>query len=116
MNKERLLAVADAIEADPKHFNMRYPHKPRPECGTAGCIAGYTKLFGPQTIYEAGEYLGLNQTQRYQLFFCGAIWSRYHKELGIMVCPSGLGCDYESVQPHHAVMMLRNLASGKWSF
>jgi hypothetical protein len=39
MNKELLLKVADAIEANPKHFDM---DDFLDECGTTACIAGWS--------------------------------------------------------------------------
>lgn len=116
MNTENMLKVANEIEQHPEHFDMKSPHQPDYSCGTAGCIAGYTKIFGPTSIGEAGDYLGLTEYQREQLFYCGKVWGKYLKELGITDSIGDIGCTYESVEPQHAVTMLRNLASGKWSF
>lgn len=117
MNVENMLKVADLIEQHPECFDMSKPHKPDYECGTSGCIAGYTKLLGPRDLGEAGDYLGLTSYQKEQLFYCGRVWGKYKDELQLEDTDEGdTGCHYSSVKPHHAVTMLRNLASGKWSF
>lgn len=78
MNRERLLAVAAAIEkGEPEmQFNMDW-FRYRKDCGTACCIAGWTiYLFGDlqHTPYDdiplkAAEYLDLNAGESSQLFW-----------------------------------------------
>ncbi len=78
MNRERLLAVARDIEADPKHFDMSA--QIIADCGTLMCIAGfaYTRALETREWEEseyvrarhdiAGEYLDLNSDQMEDLF------------------------------------------------
>lgn len=116
MNVENMLKVADEIEQHPEHFDMALPHRPDYSCETAGCIAGYCKLFGPTTVYKSAKYLELHDEEADQLFCGGAVWAKYSNELQITPFSDNSGCSYSSIKPHHAVTMLRNLASGKWSF
>ena len=84
MNKERLLAVAEAIGKEPKLYNQR--DWGAPWCGTPGCIAGHTvalfsdskelpKVEPLETICspvfnttKARDMLGLTSMQKYPLF------------------------------------------------
>lgn len=59
-NKERLLQLADFIEAEGKkpretraHFNMGIVRKVKP-CGTAACIAGFATLLWPEFAMRLG--------------------------------------------------------------
>lgn len=111
MNKERILKLADVIEAT--------PHKPEPKtkrpnsnlrgfnmaswhCGTVGCIAGWAgKIFDCHYAY-AGEALDLPWATSDALFMAKGIhWSRM-----------------DQIKPAHAAAVLRHLAeTGKvdWS-
>lgn len=53
MNKERILAIADAIEKEPKNFDMGIYH-----CGSTACIAGHAViLFGrPKVKYDGIDW------------------------------------------------------------
>ena len=67
MNKERILAVADAIEAHPQEFTMV------DWCGTACCIAGWAmKMYAPEKetwyLNDAAEVLGLGVKEANSLF------------------------------------------------
>lgn len=83
MNKENILAVADAIE---RHtipdlgFNMglirgtadaKYPDKSGFDCGTVACIAGWTNaVAGGEGVDAAGDYLGIEGDRlRSKLFY-----------------------------------------------
>ena len=79
MNKERLLAVAEAIEKEPSLYDQR--EWGAPWCGTPGCIAGWAvALFSDDndraariahvfSIKEAALHsLGMRADQKYPLF------------------------------------------------
>lgn len=91
MNEQRMLAVADAIEKDALRergitFNMGdwlatlAPHcisvlrvRSSYECGTVGCIAGFTCVMFAEVGEAVGEgtamaYLGLTRSQAQRLF------------------------------------------------
>ena len=73
MNKERLLAVAEAIKNDPDMYDqMRWG---APWCGSAGCIAGWVvALFGDSEeedcadTWDAESLLGITKEQGVVLF------------------------------------------------
>jgi hypothetical protein len=85
VNRENIKKVRDhiaAVEAD--RFNMTWwsaiadardfdhvdPTTLLHDCGTAGCIGGWTNaLFGGDGAVAAGETLGITKEQRSQLFF-----------------------------------------------
>jgi hypothetical protein len=127
MNKDRILAVADAIE---KHsipdlgFNMQYfvaasrpwtPDRSGAKCGTVACIAGWTRAVRNGAIpkhaatihdfryHHEAQWLGIDAKDARALFL-----------------PEDLpgGPNYDSITPAHAVAVLRHLAEiGKvdWS-
>lgn len=115
MNIPNILCVADAIEAgsDTLGFNMGdwfglvfpenkdYIDHSGHNCGTVACIGGWTvKLFGEITEAvdfegEARDLLGLDDTQGHRLFYAGGIDARR----------------FTSIQPAHAVRVLRHLAA-----
>ena len=114
MNRDRMIALANAIE--------RAPHDPDPHyregaftrdiktfnmewfvCGTTGCIAGWTlAMFAPErpgrpgeAAYKAREILGLTEWQAELLFF-----------------PANL-CDisYAEITPQQAAAVIRDAVS-----
>jgi len=107
MNKENILAVADAIETHSVPdlgFNMggyffEGEDADDGKCGTVACIAGWTcKVLGePSNEYEhgwtAGDHLGLDHEQRTLLF-----------------TPRGWLGSPEIFKARHAVRVLRHLA------
>jgi hypothetical protein len=118
MNKKRILEVADAIE---RHaikdlgFNMStymqtplqrwaMPDRSGHDCGTVGCIAGWTlaltngvatvkEMLGGRIHAKAAEALGLDRLTALELFLA-----------------PGMGCHYGQVTPEEAVRVLRHLA------
>ena len=119
MNTENLLIVADLIEKYPNRFAVCNPWRVDiHDCGTAGCIGGFADGLLPErnrSLEEVGQQVfDLTEQQSEELFYVGKIWIKYAGELNI---PSGdRYADMESIKPHHAVTMLRNLANGTWSF
>lgn len=96
MNVERLHQVRDLLRKNepPKGFDgfdMNHYRFDYGECGTKGCIAGWTvALFAPDIdIHEisefdheffrtkAGELLGLNHQQQYELFEPGEFYGNF---------------------------------------
>lgn len=72
MNKELLLKVADAIEANPEHFDMNAWAEETPSCGTTACIVGWAlvafngagidaapRLWDAAPDYEISEIIGI---------------------------------------------------------
>ena len=111
MNKKRILAVADAIEAHDAQFNMASIGRPDiastagTECGTPGCIVGFTRALWPRTAsnsYEfAADTLGLDDPIAVGLF------APEPEDTGFFY-----GADYsdpEFISAPHAVACLRNL-------
>ena len=96
MNKERLLKLADVIEAA-EHFDQGkdFPLYGDSDfesitgfymgsfcaikaCGTAGCIAGWALKLWPQEVasglvYPARQVLGMNRNDAHYLFFGGSL-------------------------------------------
>lgn len=112
MNKERILAVADAITSEEgrKHFNMEHwlRHNNRSygalpsntaltSCGTTACIAGWVvHLFGKpgdDLTTEAESLLDLSRAQAANLFI-----------------PT-INKAYEDITPDEAAIVLRHLAA-----
>jgi hypothetical protein len=122
MNTENMLKVADLIEQYPQQFNMESPRRVDVHtCGTSGCIGGFAGGLLPEKeaeslwLHEIGEKVfGITEKQANDLFYGGNIWSKYAEELGLPHHTQLV--DMEHIKPHHAVTMLRNLASGKWNF
>ena len=84
MNRERILKVADFLEALPPErfdpdfwFKYQGPSIPNERtyvrdhpCGTAACIGGWTEiLFDPEGNGDAEDLLGLTTEQADALFF-----------------------------------------------
>lgn len=115
MNKERLLKVADEIERLPHKFNMLKPHSPYGS--QQGSIAGFARGIGrlPNTL-EVDKFFDIPLWQERQLSTGGIIWYKYAQELGIPFYPGLRMVRLTDIKPEHAVTLLRNLASGKWSF
>lgn len=116
-NIDKILALADAIEAaaapdaNPKiGFNMadyvgleRLNHdRTGHDCGTTACIAGWAVFLE----YGINELVGAGHTGRKAADILGLS----DAEADAMFTPSGLGVSYHSIQPHHAVEMLRRYA------
>ena len=115
MNKENLLKVASEIERLPHKFNMQSPRSPY---GTrCGCLTGFAKgLAAVPDLQRAGEWMGLTNNQERSLSYGGLIWYKYAQELGIPFTTNLRMVKLSDIKPEHAITMLRNLASGKWSF
>lgn len=109
MNKERVLALADAIEKAelPEGVGFNMKAFVDDSCGTTCCIAGLAVLFSGKSLEEllvlennsasglqdiASEYLGLTQDEALELYYPSAFSWRY-------------------IQPSQAVRTLRNLAA-----
>lgn len=101
-------------------------------CNTAGCVAGWAvalkndlnvvltddgadgiKIFNVES--QAREYLDLTHDESTSLFYygCNSIWSKYSEELGLD--DTEIGYD-NAVKSHHAALLIRYIAEGKWSF
>lgn len=88
MNKELLLKVADAIEANPAHFDMDDFFQ-NTECGTTACIAGWALFL------ESGK-------EKYDEFFLNhANWTTdYGQKLG-----EAVGIPYYTEEFDHLCMV-----------
>jgi hypothetical protein len=131
MHSDKLLQIANLIERDPKQFFMddlgMLCKINNHICGTPGCIAGFVKavLKDPDenkytSCSEVYDWLGLTSTQGHNLCWMNRrpsdfnIWYKYRDELCL---PSRNGYVYiTDVTAAMAVIMLRKLASGEWSF
>lgn len=137
MNRDRLFAVADAIEKSPARFDMGAVLRGdgiftslspgtlvKPKCGTVGCVAGFTcALFAPKiSPVEIEEFarliLSLDKNQADRPFYIGlerngkkSIWRENAGRFGIPENP-----DYGDITADIAVTVLRALAKGKISF
>lgn len=141
MNVERMLHIANLIEANRASFNMVYLgvlHANEAHmCGTPGCISGFiTAVMEDETDYRPSymaptyEWLGLTMDQGRSLCLASydghfdSVWKFYHKELELTLVEAfraktqklELCVTIEDITADMAVIMLRNLASGKWSF
>lgn len=123
MNTENMLIVADLIEKHPTHFDMSQPWRVDIHtCGSVGCIAGYAEGLLPKdsyTLEQVGSLaLDLTPEESWSLFYGDDVWVKYADELGLQNEFDGEidYVDMDSIKPHHAVTMLRNLANGTWSF
>lgn len=141
MNVERMLRIADLIEANRDSFNMEFLGKlhalEHHVCGTPGCISGFVQAVmeyedDNRSSYMAPTYkwLGLTMDQGKSLCLASyddhfdSIWKFYHKELELptqetlrLKSEKMESCVMiEKITADMAVTMLRNLASGKWSF
>lgn len=122
MNVENMLKVADLIEQHPQQFDMESPYRVDiHDCGTVGCIAGFAEGLLPERDYYGMTEIGhlvfdIPLPQSQSLFFGGTIWVKYADDLGLPTTENSMYLDMGLIKPHHAVTMLRNLASGKWSF
>lgn len=122
MNTENMLKVADLIEQHPQQFDMEIPRRVDVHtCGTIGCIGGFAggllseKEAGNMLLPEIGEKVfEITKKQAESLFYGEDVWVKYAEELDLPHHTQLV--DMEHIKPHHAVTMLRNLASGKWSF
>lgn len=121
MNTKNMLVVADLIEKHPTHFNMSEPWRVDIHtCGSVGCIAGYAEGLLPNNSYSLEQVgslaLDLTPEESWSLFYGANIWGKYAGELGLEHDEESDYVDMDSIKPHHAVTMLRNLANGIWSF
>lgn len=124
MNVENMLKVADLIEQYPQQFDMGSPWRVDVHtCGTSGCIGGFARgLLSEEEsrslwLHEIGEKVfGITKKQANNLFYGESVWVKYADELGLPISENDMYVDMSLIKPHHAVTMLRNLASGKWSF
>ena len=89
MNKERMLAVADAIEKEEiaKFRMLDFIEKcDNNQCGTTACVAGFAHLImgtkinndidnvlSNDRLDEARNYLGLNYEEARELFYAGSM-------------------------------------------
>lgn len=123
MNKENILAVADAIEGHTipgLGFNMgNFVGPPRDgeydlsghSCGTIACIAGTARVVRTGVIvhvlgshfhwHQEADWLGLDHDDAHELFFAEGFWNGFTAEP-----PGGLG----GITPAQAVRVLRHLA------
>jgi hypothetical protein len=141
MNIERMLQIADLIEANRDFFNMEYlgnlDSNESHVCGTPGCISGFVRAVmedetdeRPQYMAPTYEWLGLTMDQGKSLCLASyddhfnSIWMFYAKELELPIVELFRlktnkleSCVLiEKITPDMAIIMLRNLAIGKWSF
>lgn len=144
MNVERMLLIADLIEANAISFNMKdignlFCDQQNHVCGTPGCIAGFAMSvlrtepdcrWDDLYLLNTYEWLDLTHEEGrnlcYANFECGhnSVWLKYHKELELPLIIRNMdlsGDPAPYVQIHRitasmAITMLRNLASGEWSF
>lgn len=122
MNTENMLKVAYLIEQHPQQFDMMEPRRVDVNtCGTSGCIGGFAMGLVPEEeakglwLEEIGEKVfGITKEQSRNLFYGECIWVKYADELGLPHNPWMV--NMEHIKHHHAVTMLRNLASGRWNF
>lgn len=116
--------IKNLIKEHADRFDMsQWNCSPLNECGTVGCVEGFCKAYIDTKKFKsyssdftgypsARRFLGLTEDQAGRLFYSSnSVWQKYHKELGIGGNPS-----LADIKASHAVIMLDNLASGKWNF
>lgn len=124
LKTRNLRIIKNAIKKHADRFDMSlWCQSGLNECGTLGCVAGFCKAYLATKRFKsyrsdftgftsAKKFLGLTDEQAQLLFYSsGSIWAKYHKELGLVESPS-----LYSIKAKHAVIVLENLASGKWNF
>jgi hypothetical protein len=114
----------NAIKADKEHFDMSKVGPPG--YSQCGCIGGFGKLFvrstyGIITLDDVGHWLSLTHIQKDSLFYAlpngKNIWEKYAEELDLPEWQSDFVDDILCViKVEHAITMLENLISGKWTF
>src|SRR5690606_33512623 len=121
MKPQNMYRVANLIERNPHRFDMMSPYKVEIKEGadkyTKGCIGGFCKgMFkgNDDCIRALVNVLGLTNDQAMQIMFVREIFVKYKEELGIEGRHNIV--QYNQVKPHHAVMLLRKLAKGEWTF
>lgn len=156
MNVENMLKVARAIEAHKawftmdtfgNHYSIKLIEQMEEEgdnvCGTAGCIAGFTRNLAQDEIayndeLKANLCVSYTSTQRFtqgeiiessscvaqkyfdityyeadDLFYGKQTWAKYRDELGITENPYD---NLKVITADMAITMLTNLATGEWTF
>lgn len=128
MNKELLAKVADTIE-ETQRFNLTFlawnedtseevSTQRLNECGTVGCVAGWTLYLTNKrgSMYYAGHLLNLEPRQADRLFVGGpgSIWNDVAEkehwpefEVATKYLP------WDAVTPERAVSVLRRIISGE---
>lgn len=118
MNAENMLIVANLIEKHAELFDMKDFAEVKPECRTCGCIAGFAQMAVRLNNSQCGypdpyNFLGLTFNQGQELFYAKLVWEKYKDELSI---DNPYCVNFSDITPNMAITMLRNLASGEWSF
>jgi hypothetical protein len=113
-----MLIVADLIEKHTELFDMQNFVEVNPECGTCGCIAGFAQMAVKLNNSQGGyadpyKFLDLPFDQGQELFYAKGVWVKYNEELRLT---HPYGFSLSDITPDRAITMLRNLASGEWSF
>ena len=115
MNKERMLELADKIEATPhatgkwnpmaprgplQGFNMQFFSAPRDGCGTAGCIAGWAA-----ELYR-------EDSQEFEVATVSRVFDIPHAEAHDLCYPSSATPGWGKLTPSMAANVLRAMAHG----
>lgn len=118
MNKSLFLQVADTIEAHADQFNMNQwvsgcdPSVLLRDCGTTGCIGGWTNALCHRGLSEdqAARDLDISEAQAAELFYPYTGGSK----LWDNVIPND--SDGYDATPEQAARLLRGLADGDYHF
>lgn len=137
MNKERILKLADTIEADANNFNLTYFSWPSTDqrghtCGTPSCVAGWAnhlsnkgkkahKRVSLENETNAARWLGLLDANHhamdvYKRLFAGvagSIWAEYADKYGWERDEYGDIEDWSQITGRQAAKVLRDLAYRK---
>jgi hypothetical protein len=133
MNTDLLLEIAEAIEAQPDHFDMTeflnwdptwaQPHPPRSReefdrgCGTTACVAGWACVLNGifnGALWDTGrKLLDLTYAEASRLFYCHSIsvWWELADEYGWDRRYFGLQ-KWSQITAYQAADVLKRIAKG----